>query len=142
MAKTFSIQQSMAAERARLQKAIDAAGKRKEQIEAEIANLTTELKAVDAYHAAKGDGSLPRASGRPRKLPVKTRKSSGRRSGIREQVLSKIKEATDGIARGELLVAMGMKGNKTGEMAISNALAALKKAGKAIARDGKYLVGD
>jgi hypothetical protein len=114
---------------------------RKEQVESEVADLTTELRAVDAYHAAKGDGSLSKASGRSRKLPAKARKSSGRQSGMREQVLSKIKEAADGIARGELLIAMEMKGNKSGELAVSNALAALKKAGKAIARDGKYLVG-
>jgi hypothetical protein len=55
--------------------------------------------------------------------------SGGRRSGIRNDVLTKIKATPLGIARADLLDAMGIKGDKRGEQSVSNALSALKKAG-------------
>lgn len=62
---------------------------------------------------------------------------TGRRSGIREEVLSHIKRA-DGISRAQLLETMGAKGTKSAEQSISNALAALKKAGTIGGDNGIY----
>jgi hypothetical protein len=138
MANPSSIVLTMAKERTRLQKAVQTATKRRDDIVKEIAELEQELKAVNAYYAAKGDAtrrSVAARSARP------ARKTSGRRSGIREQVLDKVKEAVDGISRGDLLNVLSLKGNKSGEMAVSNALAALKRGGKLLAKDGKYLIG-
>ena len=43
-----------------------------------------------------------------------------------------------GLSRGEILERMGLKGNKSGEMSVSNALTALTK-GNQVRRDGgKY----
>jgi hypothetical protein len=44
----------------------------------------------------------------------------------------------DGLTRGEILEKMGLKGDKSGEMSISNALTALTKANQIFRRDGKY----
>ena len=43
------------------------------------------------------------------------------------------------MSRGEILEAMGLKGNKAGEMSVSNALTALTKASQVVRRDGKYI---
>ncbi len=67
--------------------------------------------------------------------PVATGK---RRTGIRDEVLVKVKAHPDGIARAPLLDEMGVKGDKSGEQSVSNALSALKKAGNITADDGMY----
>lgn len=62
-----------------------------------------------------------------------------RRSGVRQDVLEQI-QAHQSITRAQLLEQMGVKGNKSGEQSISNAIAALKKAGQITAKDGAYSV--
>lgn len=65
------------------------------------------------------------------------RATGTRRSGVRQDVLNAIK--TNGpIARAALLEQMGVKGDKAGEQSVSNALAALKKAGEITSTDGNY----
>ena len=58
------------------------------------------------------------------------RKSSGvrqaRRGYRREQLINVIRQG-HGLTRGEILEKMGLKGNKSGEMSVSNALTALTK---------------
>jgi len=44
----------------------------------------------------------------------------------------------NGLTRGEILEKMGLKGNKTGEMSVSNALTALTKANQVRRDGGKY----
>jgi hypothetical protein len=44
-----------------------------------------------------------------------------------------------GLTRGELLEKMGLKGNKSGEMSVSNALTALTKSNQVVRKDGKYI---
>ena len=64
--------------------------------------------------------------------------SSGGRGSRREELLGVIK-AGHGLTRGEILDKMGLKGDKSGEMSVSNALTALIK-GNQVRRDGrKYL---
>ena len=66
------------------------------------------------------------------------RASSGRRGSRREELMKVIK-AGHGLTRGEILEKMGLKGNKSGEMSVSNALTALTKSNQ-VRRDGrKYL---
>ena len=67
--------------------------------------------------------------------PVTTGK---RRTGIRDEVLAKVKAHPDGIARAVLLDEMGVRGDKSGEQSVSNALASLKKAGTITADGGVY----
>ena len=62
---------------------------------------------------------------------------TARRTGIREQVLAAIK-GTPGISRAALLDKLNAKGDKSAEQSVSNALAALKKAGSITGADGSY----
>ena len=50
-----------------------------------------------------------------------------------------IKDSPSGLARGEILERMGLKGDKSGEMSVSNALTALTKANQVTRRDGLYV---
>ena len=63
---------------------------------------------------------------------------SGRRGSKRDELLGVIRDG-HGLTRGEILEKMGLKGNKSGEMSVSNALTALTKNNQ-VRRDGrKYL---
>ena len=116
-------------ERERLSEPREDVLSRRVQCEQELADIDKELTAISAYETVKA-GKAPRA----------TRTGTGkRRSGQRDAVLAEIKKHTDGIGRAELLKAMGVKGDKSGSQSVSNALAALKKAGTIGAKDGKYL---
>ncbi len=114
-------------ERERLSKLREDVLSRRVQCEQELADIDKELTAISAYEAAK--------TGKPAAKP----RTGKRRIGQRDAVLAEVKKHTDGISRAEILVAMGVKGNKSGEGSVSNALAALKKAGTIGAKDGKYL---
>ena len=100
-----------------------------QELEAKLADLNRELSAIDAYEAAK--------SGKPTRATSTRRASTIRRGSKREQLLEVIR-AGGGLARGEILEKMGLKGNKSGEMSVSNALTALTKANQVSRRDGKY----
>jgi hypothetical protein len=53
-----------------------------------------------------------------------------------------IKANPDGLARGEILEKMGLKGDKSGKMSVSNALTALTKNGQVVRGDDrKYHLG-
>jgi hypothetical protein len=67
------------------------------------------------------------------------RASSGARRGSRREELLRVIRDGHGLTRGEILERMGLKGNKAGEMSVSNALTALTKSSQ-VRRDGrKYL---
>ena len=74
-----------------------------------------------------------RAAGGGGGRPRRTRQGSKR-----EELLSLIRGG-HGLSRGEILSKMGLKGNRSGEMSVSNALTALTKANQIVRRDGKYL---
>lgn len=69
---------------------------------------------------------------RTRRAPV------SRRGSKRDELLRVIKDG-HGLTRGEILEKMGLKGNKAGEMSVSNALTALTKANQITRRDRKYV---
>jgi hypothetical protein len=50
-----------------------------------------------------------------------------------------IKDNPSGLTRGEILDRMRLKGDKAGEMSVSNALTALIKANQVTRRDGRYV---
>ncbi len=69
-----------------------------------------------------------------------TRRASGGRKGSRrEAIIAALQANPDGLSRGELLEKMGLRGDKSGEMSVSNALTALTKANQVARKDGKYL---
>jgi len=53
--------------------------------------------------------------------------------------LLRIINQSHGLSRGEILDKMGLKGNKSGEMSVSNALTALTKSKQVTRRDRKYV---
>ena len=56
----------------------------------------------------------------------------------REALLAVIRENPAGLSRGEILQHMGLKGDKAGEMSVSNALTALAKGNQVRREGGKY----
>ena len=80
------------------------------------------------------------AKRRESKLPAAKRLGARQdgRSSKREGILEVIKGAAAGLSRREILDKMGLKGNKSGEMSVSNALTALTKAMHVRREGGKY----
>jgi alkylation response protein AidB-like acyl-CoA dehydrogenase len=62
-----------------------------------------------------------------------------RRGERRQAVLDVVEQHPDGVTRGEILNLMGVKGNKSGEQSVSNALMALAKQTQLGRREGKYV---
>jgi hypothetical protein len=126
MAATF--EEMVLQERQRLESQITDIEIRQRELQEELALVKRELAALDAYEAAK--------SGKPR------RSASSRSSRVRRRdaILAAVKQHANGISRGDLLEAMGLRGNKSGEQSVSNALNNLKKAGSIVSSDGKYAV--
>lgn len=100
--------------------------------EAEIRKqaIHAEFAAIEAYEQAKLG-----------KLTPATRASAVRRvsrGSRREAILSAVAAAPAGMSRKELIQALDIKNDKSGEQSISNALTALKKAGALVSEAGKY----
>lgn len=106
----------------------DIQGKIKE-LEKQLTELDREFNAVAAYEAAKKGRtvSIGGATG--------SRSSRGSRQNDIMGVLGK---HTAGVTRGDIIDALGAKGNKSAEQSISNALSNMKKANKITLTDGKY----
>jgi len=128
----------IARERARLHAEREVVFTQQQELETQLTALNNEMKAIDAYEAAKTGKAVPAQAARGRKAPVAT---AGRRGSKREGLLAVIKANPDGLARGEILEKMGLKGDKSGEMSVSNALTALTKVGQVVRQDGKYRLG-
>lgn len=104
-------------------------------IDREIAGTERELAAIDAYEAAKTgktqaparNGAVPRA----------------RKGSRRQDILDAVASAPDGMSRADLLERFGVKGDKSGEMSISNALTALtNKTGQLVREGGRYRLAE
>jgi hypothetical protein len=77
----------------------------------------------------------------PVRQQTRTRRAPGTRRGSKRDELLQVIRDGNGLSRGEILEKMGLKGNKSGEMSVSNALTALTKAQQVSRREGKYFVG-
>jgi hypothetical protein len=91
--------------------------------------------AVDAYESAKSGKSQ-----RPQLRAAGGARQAARRGSRREALLQVIRDG-GGLSRGEILDRMGLKGDKSGEMSVSNALTALTKSNQLPRREGKYHAG-
>ncbi len=133
MADTFA--DFITRDRARLHAEREAIFTQQQDFETKLAAINNEMRAIDAYEAAKaGKAAAPARAARASRAP---RARSGSR---REQLLQVIKDG-GGLTRGEILEKMGLKGDKAGEMSVSNALTALTKSNQVVRRDGKYIAG-
>jgi hypothetical protein len=144
MADTFS--DFIARDRERLHGEREQIFSAQHELESKLAAINNELRAIDAYEAAKsGKAAAPTRQTRGGAARTTARRGSpggsGRRAGSRrEGLLALIRESAAGLTRGEILDRMALKGNKSGEMSISNALTALTKAGQVSRDGGKYRV--
>jgi len=93
--------------------------------------VTKEFAAIDAYEAAK-TGKSTRGGGASGNRP-----RAARRGSKREELVNLIRDGK-GLSRGEILEKMGLKGDKAGEMSISNALTVLVKSSQVRRDGGKY----
>jgi hypothetical protein len=147
MARQATFANFIKKERTRLDKARKDALANKAAVESELASIEQELIALDAYRQAK-DGPARRTAAKrasSKRTPAKragangARRATGRRGEKRQAVLNLIMQNPVGLSRGEILVQMGVKGNRSAEQSVSNALSALKKSEKVNSREGKYV---
>ena len=127
MAKVNTFEDFIRKERARLEKARQEAMAQRSEVEKELRSIDRELTAIGTYERAK-TGKLPRPGRR-----------GGRRGEKRQGILELIKKHASGLSRGEILGLLGVKGDKSGEQSVSNALTALKKSNSVSSRNGKYV---
>jgi hypothetical protein len=105
------------------------------ELENKLADINRELSAIDAYEAAK-TGKAPAAARQTRGARARPQ---ARRGSKRDALMQVIKDNPSGLTRGEILDRMGLKGDKSGEMSVSNALTALTKANQVARREGRYI---
>jgi DNA-binding transcriptional ArsR family regulator len=142
----------MQRERERLNHERDEILSQLKDLENKLTEINLELAAIDAYEAAKtGKAAMPtRRPPTPSKseatieelqLPAepRPRPQPGTR---REALLRVIGEHPNGLSRGEIFECMGLKGNKSAEKSVSNALTALTKNNLVSRREGKYVIGE
>jgi hypothetical protein len=135
MPKSESLNASIRNESKRLRKARDKAVQKKRDIDQELEAIERELAAIEAYEKAKG------VSARAPKR-VKAKRTAARRAPRGEKraaVIEVVSKHPDGLSRGEILNLMGVKGDKSGEQSVSNALSALTKQNQLGKRDKKYV---
>jgi hypothetical protein len=99
------------------------------ELQQKLVTIDQEMAAITAYESAKS-GKGARALNGP--SPRQTRRGSKR-----EELLKVINEG-GGLSRGEILERMNLKGDKAGEMSVSNALTALTKGNQVRREGGKY----
>jgi hypothetical protein len=114
-------------ERARLTEARENLLAERRSIDARMDRLNNEFAAIAAYEQAK--------TGRASKETVAPR---ARRGSRRESIMNALAQSPAGLTRGELLTLHGVKGDKHGEMSVSNALTALTKSGQLVRDAGRY----
>ncbi len=119
-------------ERDRLNSEREAIFTQQQELETKLTGLNRETAAIDAYDSAKS-GKAPRQARAPR-----ANGAGGSRTGSKRAALLQLITEGGGLTRREILERMGLKGDKTGEMSVSNALTALAKGNQVARREGKY----
>src|SRR3954453_7641400 len=119
----------IARERDRLRAEREQVFSQQEELQRKLDAINREFVAIEAYATAKTGKAARRAQA--------DRQPRARRGSRREALLELIRQS-DGLSRGELLERMGFKGDKSGEMSVSNTLTALTKSNQVRREDGKY----
>jgi hypothetical protein len=119
----------IARERDRLRAEREQIFSQQEELQRKLDAVNREYAAIEAYETAK--------TGKNARQAPAGRQSRARRGSRREALLELIRQS-DGLSRGEILEQMGLKGDKSGEMSVSNALTALTKSNQVHREGGKY----
>jgi DNA-binding transcriptional ArsR family regulator len=122
-------------ERTRLRKARDAAVSRKSELDRQLSEIESELAAIQAYEQVK-QGKPARTVKRAGRPSAKARRAP---RGEKRRAVLELIQRSNGLTRGEILANLGVKGNKSAEQSVSNALTALKKQNLVASRDRKYV---
>jgi hypothetical protein len=123
----------MQQERERLNREREEIFNEQQELRNKLDGINREMQAIDAYEAAKAG----KAHARQRSPGTGNGQHRVRRGSRREALLQIINEG-GGLSRREILERMGLKGDKSGEMSVSNALTALTKSNQLARREGKY----
>jgi hypothetical protein len=123
----------IAKERERLHAEREKIFNQQQELQNTLDEINREFAAIEAYEAVKIGKAPARQARGGRARP------QARRGSKREALLQLIKDNPSGLIRGEILERMGLKGDKSGEMSVSNALTALTKANQVTRRDGRYI---
>ena len=138
----------MQRERERLNREREEIVNQQKDLENKLTEINHEFAAIDAYEAAKTvKAATPRRqqpslrkSGAPiKQLSVDTG-ASPQTGTRREAILQVIEKNPSGLSRGEILERIGLKGNKSAQKSVSNALTALIKSNRVLRREGKYMM--
>ena len=116
-------------ERERLRAEREQVFSQQEELQRKLDAVNREFTAIEAYETAK--------TGKNARQAPAGRQPRARRGSRREALLELIRQS-DGLSRGEILERMGLKGDKSGEMSVSNALTALTKSNQVRREGGKY----
>jgi hypothetical protein len=122
----------IARERERLSREREEIANQTRELDNRLAEIDREFQAIEAYQTAK--------TGKPSGGQRMQTQRRGRRGSRREELLSLIREG-NGLSRREILERVGVKGDKSGEMSVSNALTALAKGNQVRREGGKYYPG-
>src|SRR3954464_3479045 len=123
----------IARERNRLHTEREQVFSQQEELTRRLDAINREFAAIEAYNTAK--------TGKNARQAPAGRQPRARRGSRREALLELIRQS-DGLSRGEILERMGLKGEKSGEMSVSNALGALIKSNQVHRDGGKYRIAD
>jgi hypothetical protein len=119
----------IARERDRLRAEREQISSQQEELQRRLDAVNREYAAIEAYETAK--------TGKNARQEPARRQRQARRGSRREGLLELIRES-NGLSRGDVLERMGLKGDKAGEMSVSNALTALAKSNQVRREGGKY----
>jgi hypothetical protein len=122
----------IARERERLSREREEIASQRRELDNRFAAIDREFQALDAYQAAK--------TGKPSGARRAQSQRQGRRGSRREELLNLIRDG-NGLSRGDILERMGLKGDKSGEMSVSNALSIMSKSNQIRREGGKYYPG-
>jgi hypothetical protein len=129
-------------ERERLNAEREAIFSQQHELEAKLAEINREMAAISAYEDTKAGKAAPAARA-PRATKATGATARGRKGSKRPEILKLLAEHPDGLGRGEILEKLGLKGDKSAEMPVSNALTAMIKANevgrKGAGRGSKYV---
>src|SRR3954470_13455021 len=120
----------IARERERLHAEREQIFTQQEELQRQLDVVNREFAAIEAYEGAKTGKAA-------RQQAPAGRQSRARRGSRREGLLELIQQG-NGLSRGDILERMSLKGDKAGEMSVSNALTALTKSNQVRREGGKY----
>src|SRR3954464_99684 len=120
----------IARERQRLHAEREQIFTQQEELQRKLDAINREFAAIEAYEGAK--------TGKAARQRAPAGRQSRTQHGSRREGLLELIRQSNGLSRGEILERMGLKGDKAGEMSVSNALTALAKRNQIRREGGKY----